>query len=69
MSTIKEVSDVIYDVVTNGIRLTLDFLQSEDKDTRTASKRSSKSRPGKSRPIPTTLFRADYLTQLMQKSA
>ena len=45
----QEVSDTIYDVVTNGIRLTLDFLQSEDKDT-SQIKRSSKSRPGTSRP-------------------
>ena len=47
----QDVSNVIYDVVTNGIRLTLDFLQGEDQTT-DRIKRSSKSRPGKSQDLP-----------------
>ena len=64
----KEVSDIIYDVVTNGIRLTLDFLQSEDKDT-SQIKRFFEEQTRDIKTYPTTLFRADYLTHLMQKSA
>ena len=64
----QEVNEVICDVVTNGIRLTLDFLQSEDGDTsRMESFFEEQTRDIKT--YPTTLFRADYLTQLMQKSA
>ena len=64
----QEVHGVICDVVTNGIRLTLDFLQSEDGDTsRMESFFEEQTRDIKT--YPTTLFRADYLAQLMQKSA
>ena len=64
----KEVRDVIYDVVTNGIRLTLDFLQSEDKDT-SRIKMFFDEQTRDIKTYPKTLFRADHLTQLMQKSA
>ena len=64
----QDVSNVIYDVVTNGIRLTLDFLQGEDQTTdriMTFFKEHTK----EMKTYPTTMYRADHLTQLMQKSA
>ena len=64
----KEVSDIIYDVVTNGIRLSLDFLQSEDKDT-SRIKLFFEEQTRDIKTYPTTLFNADHLAQLMQKSA
>lgn len=66
--TRQEVNEVICDMVTNGIRLTLDFLQSEDKDTKRI-KLFFEEQTKDIRTYPTTLFRADHLTQLMQKSA
>ena len=64
----QDVSNVIYDVVTNGIRLTLDFLQGEDQ-TKDRIMTFFKEQTRKMKTYPTTMYRADHLTQLMQKSA
>lgn len=64
----REMNEVICDVVTNGVRLTLDFLQSEDGNT-SRMKTFFEEQTRDIKTYPTTLFPADYLAQLMQNSA
>ena len=62
------VRDIIYNVVTDGIRLTLDLLNSEDKST-DGLKAFFKKHGSQIQSYPTTLHHAEHIAQLMQKSA
>lgn len=64
----KELTNIIVDVVTNGIRLTLEYLQDDTKD-KTALNSFFEEQNQDMGIYPTTMMRPDYLMQCLQKSA
>lgn len=64
----EEVVNIIYEVVTSGIKLTLDFLNSDDKDAGRLREFFAEQADA-ARTYPSTLFRADYLMLLLKQSA
>ena len=63
-----EAKTIIQNVVTNGVKLTLDFLRDEAKDT-TRLKAFFAEQIKDARTYPSTLYRADYLMRLLKQSA
>ena len=64
----EKARDIIHNVVTEGIRLTLDFLQSEHKSTN-GFEAFFKKQSKQIHTYPKTLLPAEHIAQLMQKSA
>ena len=64
----EEAREVIVDVVTIGIRLTLEFLENEGSDT-SSMKSFFEEQTKDISTYPTTMVRADYLMKLLQRTA